>query len=256
MRGKALRRALQTNEIDRISFNMSKITDSSELISPELAYEMLLKNKNNRPINWSAVERYAEIMRTGGWKMHAQGIILDTNGNILTGQKRLWAVIYSGQTIPMRVSRGNPPDTARYIDRGTSQTSRDLAARYTGRKHSPTEASIARAILALRGELKPSVDSLADIIQSNASTCSWVLSSVNGTKKTKSVIMILAALCDAFGDGSRLDGAIRNTQAIADSLRDALSPNTVEACWNKGAAFSLAMGLARKIVSDEMDRHV
>ena len=75
---KALRRALETSDALRVNANVPLIVDRTELITPEIAREMLKKNQRNRPINWTKVDEYAAIMKAGKWELHAQGIILDT----------------------------------------------------------------------------------------------------------------------------------------------------------------------------------
>src|SRR5262249_10526113 len=159
---------IETTDALRINANVPLITDKTELITPEVAMEYLKANKNNRPINWARVEEYAAIMARGDWKLHSQGVVFDTNGNILTGQKRLWAVVKAKVGVYMRVSRGTPPEAARLLDRGTPQTARDLATRETGRKHSPTEVSIMRAYAAMQGNTRPDTDQIANLIEQHA----------------------------------------------------------------------------------------
>lgn len=98
-------------------------------------------------------------MESGGWKLHQQGIVLDSKDNILTGQNRLWAIVQANMPVVMYVSRGTPDDCATLLDRHAPQSSQDLAYRRTRRKHSPTEASIARASI-VGG--KPTKDAIAD----------------------------------------------------------------------------------------------
>jgi hypothetical protein len=244
MKGKALRRALETKDSIRIAGDVPLIVDTTEWITPDIAQEMLQKNKANRPINWNKVEEYSKIMAEGKWKLHAQGIILDPEGNILTGQKRLWALIYSGvQGIYMRVSRGNPKSTANLLDRGTPQSARDLASRITERKHSPVEASIARAICVLKGNIKPSTDEISIVISENSKCSEELLIETKRIKKTKGIIMILASLC--FLNKLELAGYV---EKLARSLEATLRPETPERCWAKGAAFTLAMEQAKKEV--------
>lgn len=250
MKGKALRRALETADALRVGASVPLITDTTELITPTVAREMLRRNTANRPINWRKVEEYASIMASGRWELHAQGIVLDTEANVLTGQKRLWAVIYADTNVYMRVSRGNPATTGRLLDRGTPQNSRDLASRGTGRKHSPTEASIARAALALTGTTRPSTDQLADAIEAHAQASEAVLAETSGTKKTRSVLMVLAAICAVAPDVLRARELAKHTSRFASALDAALAPHTAESCWGKGAAFGLAMDHARRIVYD------
>ena len=249
MKGRALRRALETTDIGRIGGDVPLIVDTTELITPEVAYEMLLHNTANRPIQWPKVEEYAAIMKAGHWKLHAQGIILDTHGNVLTGQKRLWAVIYAGVSVYMRVSRGNPPDTARVIDRGTPQTARDLATRGTGTKHTAVEASLARALLVLKGRVRPSTDELADMIEANTPRATVLLRMTAGTRKTRPILMVMAALCAPTVEASRAEALAAQITDLAAELEVALQPRAAAECWGRGVAFSLAMEHARRIVA-------
>ncbi len=251
MKGRALRRALATADVTRVNANVPLLTDTTELITPALAQEMLHRNHHNRPINWRKVEEYSDAMSRGAWKLHSQGIVLDTDNNILTGQKRLWAVVYSGTSVYMRVSRGNPKDIARLLDRGTPQTARDLASRDTERKHSPIEASIARALCVLNNNRKPSVDQLADTIANYSQAIQAVMMATSGTRKTRAVLMLMAAIvatCDDLALATRIAGHI---SAMSDELHISLAPHTPDECWGRGAAFGLALESARRIVLKE-----
>jgi hypothetical protein len=248
--GKALRRALATADAVRITGDVPLIVDTTELVTPDKAQDMLHRNKHNRPINWKTVEEYAVKMAKNEWPLHAQGIILDGDGNILTGQKRLWAVVYSGVSVHMRISRGTPASAARLLDRGAPQTARDLATRNTERKHSPLEASLARGLLVLQGTLQPSRDQLADMIVANADRSTLVLAETKGTKKSKAVLMILAALCAPAVLPKHIHILAGQTEILADRLEASLQPQGAARCWGRGAAFGLAMENARKIISE------
>ena len=248
LKGKALKRAMECKDAIRITGNIPLITDTTELITPDIAREMLEKNKHNRPINWKKVEEYAKIMAAGLWTLHSQGIILDAHGNILTGQKRLWAVIYSGVSVLFRISRGCPANTAHLLDRGTPQTGRDLATRSTERKHSPVESSMARAIAFLRGHKSLNPDILADIMVKKEKAFSSILEITKGTKKTKAVLMVLAALNFITDDPEILAAMAAKVNIISDELTRELRPTSAEACWGKGVAFVMALEQARKCV--------
>lgn len=248
LKGKALQRAMSCSDSIRLTGNVPLIIDKTESITPLIAHEMLQHNKNNRPINWKKVEEYADMMRKGEWKLHSQGIILDEKGNILTGQKRLWAIIYSDVAVNMRVSRGCPSDTARMIDRGDPQSSRDLAARETTRKHSPYEVNLARAMLVLRDNTKPSKDQIADIMIQKAEIFKTVLSETKGTKKTRSILMILAVICFMSRDIAEAKALSLQAENFATKLDNLLSPSSADQCWGKGVAFTLAMKQAQMSV--------
>lgn len=244
MKGKALRRALASQAAVRINSEIPLIIDKTELITPGMAQEMLKHNDHNRPVNWKKVEEFADIMRNGKWKFHSQGIILDSKGNILTGQTRLWAIVYSDTSVYMRVSTGNPTESAEVLDRGRPQSSRDLATRKTERKHSPTENSIARAICVLRGT-KPTVDAVASVLVDRSDVIAAVLRETARDKKNKSVLMVLAAICESSPpeDACRL---AKRTAKLSGQLDEALRPHSAEELWGKGTAFSMALEQARR----------
>jgi hypothetical protein len=245
---KSLRRALETKAAVRINADLPEISDSTELISPEDAKEMLQRNLHNRPVNWNKVEEFAEVMRRGEWKLTLQGIILDGYGNILTGQTRLWAVIYAGVPVYLRVSRGSPPDTAFVIDRGRPQSARDLSSRRTDRKHSPTEASIARCISVLRGQSKPSVDQMAQVLMEKDAILAEIARTTVGSKKDKAMLMILAAIAELATTVKDL-GSVSISRLLADRLESQLLPYTAQSCWGRGASFGMALKKAVDIVT-------
>jgi len=248
---KSIKRAAKTNQAYRLDNNVPLIQDTTELVTPEMAKKILSNNKKNRPINWRKVEEYKKVMLAGKWKLHAQGIIIDKNNNLLTGQKRLHAISLSGQPQYMRISRGSPPDTAPLLDRGTPQSSRDLASRDTDRKHSPLEASLVRAILALNKKLRPSIDIMAKNIVKYDEILKIAVSQTKGYKKNKSMQMIIAAACTF----SRIKAELLFPKAIelSQKLSKELGEEIVEEYWNKGSAFTLCMERAKAICQEELD---
>ncbi|MCP4201819.1 MAG: hypothetical protein GY769_07795 [bacterium] len=247
VKGRALRRALDSKDAHRLTHDTPALTTETVMITPEMAQEMLQKNKNNRPVNWNRVEDYAGMMGRHEWVFHSQGIDLDEHGNILTGQNRLWAIVYSEMTIPMRVSRGCPAAVAPFLDRGTPQSARDLAARRSGRKHTPQEGMIARARLAAEENHKPSKDVMADMIYDNRKMAEVLLLKTKGTKKTKPILMIMGVLSMLKRDEAL--ALVYKVEDMANALGDALAPQDPDKCWGRGVAFALAMEQARKVVA-------
>ena len=245
---KAMKRAMETKDFIRVNGGVPLIVDTTELITAAIAHEMLKHNKYNRPVNWRAVEEFADIMSRGEWTLHPQGIVFDSEGNLLTGQKRLWAIIYSDTAILMRVSRGCPAKAAWDMDRGVPQTSQDLATRETERKHSPYEVNFARGMLVLQGFSRPSKDQIARLIISKADVFAAMIMETKGTKKTRSVLMILSAIGFLCADATAAKEKAKQAERYAAALDFALSPGSAEQCWGRGAAFSVAMGQAKKCV--------
>jgi hypothetical protein len=247
MRGRALRRSLEHDAL-RVNAPIVNIVSTTEMVTPDMAKEWLKANRLNRPVNWGRVSQYAADMTAGKWRLHDQGLMFDTHGNLMTGQTRLWAIVTSGLNIYMRVSRGNPPEAATLVDRGTPQSARDLAARKSGRAHSPSEASLGRAIAALSGTIKPSKDELADAISAYAKPIAEVLARAKGQKKTRAMLMIMAALIS--DDEAHAPDRMSQLPILCDKLSAALAPRTADECWGRGAAFSLALEAARRIVRE------
>jgi len=233
--------------VHRIPGDIPLITGKLEFVLPELAYEYLEKNISNRPVPWGEVEKYAQAIMADRWEPHGQGIMFDVDGNLITGQTRLWAIIYAGKGAWLHTSRGNPRSAARLVDRGRPQSARDLASRSTRRRHSPTEASLARGILAIGGNLRPSVDELSAVIELNASAASAVLSVTRGARKPRAVLMILAAICEG-AMAEQIPQLARRVDILADELEESLRPQSAAKCWGRGAAFALAMGQSKRIV--------
>jgi hypothetical protein len=246
---KAMRRAVETKDVYRIGTDVPLLTDETVFVEPLQAKDMLTRNNHNRPVNWRKAEEYSRIIKAGHWKLHSQGIILDEKGEIITGQTRLWAVVLADQGAWLRISRGNRQDVAHLIDRGRPQTARDLATRKTQQKHSPVEASIARAICVLDGVLRPTPDEIAATIVVYTDKLRLLILKTAGTKKTKAVQMILGAICIQAKDTEELVRMAINTAVFAEELDHKLLPQSASSCWNKGAAFSLAMEKARAVVS-------
>lgn len=70
---------------------------------------------NRRPVEAHA-ERMAGEMKAGRWRLTHQGIAFDTNGVLIDGQHRLWAIVLSGCTIRMRVFFNEPVESLGAID--------------------------------------------------------------------------------------------------------------------------------------------
>jgi hypothetical protein len=86
------------------------------LVTPDMARLWLQKNKQNRAINATRVKMYAKEMRSGKWFLHHQGIAFYEDGGFADGQHRLAAIIESGCSVPMTVTRGLPIESGLMID--------------------------------------------------------------------------------------------------------------------------------------------
>jgi len=87
------------------------VTHVTETIDPVLAAKYLEQNDLNRPINLAHVRALAADMEAGRWLETGEaGLSFDTDNSLADGQHTLHAVIRSGATIRLRVTRGVRPE--------------------------------------------------------------------------------------------------------------------------------------------------
>jgi len=86
------------------------------ILSPERAAELLEHNSYNRPLSQPHVERIARQIRDGKWKFNGDTIKISTNGDVLDGQHRLWAVLEAKKAIETVIVYGIERDAFATID--------------------------------------------------------------------------------------------------------------------------------------------
>ena len=98
-------------------------------VSPqEAAIWLDTKNRRNRPVSESTVERYTQEIKAGRWKLNGQGIIFGKSGNLLNGQHRLKAIVAANKSIETLVTWGVEDDTFDTIDDGNKRSLADVLA--------------------------------------------------------------------------------------------------------------------------------
>jgi len=83
------------------------------MLTPEKAMEMLDRNKNNRPLSDSHVQRIAGQIRAGKWIFNGDTIKISDDGEVVDGQHRLWACIESKKPIETVIVYGVPRERTR-----------------------------------------------------------------------------------------------------------------------------------------------
>lgn len=138
----------------------------TQLITPELAAIMLERSNGakfntsrgtayrNRTVTQSVVDKYADDMRHGHWRLTSQTIAVTADGILVDGQHRLHAVIQSGTAIPMLVVTDADPDTFYVIDTGRQRN----ASAFIEAPYRANIAAVAKAMLRLE-ELNGIADS-------------------------------------------------------------------------------------------------
>lgn len=122
-------------------------TPKWELVTPELAREMLSNNNGNRPIKTDPLAQYTEDMKGSRW-FHGtcESIKFDKNGTLIDGQHRLTAIVDSGEPTWMLVQEGLDPEAYRYFDRGAKRSFADTLHKM-GKKNRSTISGASILIL-------------------------------------------------------------------------------------------------------------
>lgn len=107
----------------RLSNLEAPIRTSWERIDSEQALLYLGTVKKNRRVYQAKVNQYARAMKSGRWRETAgDSLRFDTNGVLMDGQHRMWAVLEADGEIVFRVDRGLPPEDLYVIDTGRVRT--------------------------------------------------------------------------------------------------------------------------------------
>lgn len=98
-------------------------------VTPEQARLWLdTKNLNNRPVSQRTVDRYAQEMRNGTWRLNGEALIFGVSGNLLNGQHRLLACIRAGKPFQTVVTHGIADAYFNTLDDGNTRKMSDVLA--------------------------------------------------------------------------------------------------------------------------------
>ncbi len=116
-------------------------------ITPEIAIRWLEANDNNRPVSQMRVQQLAKDMTDGVFELTHQGIAFDSDGKLIDGQHRLWAVVESKKTVLMFVCFGlDRGEVVHYIDDGRPRSMTDKLG-YGGIDTNKRRVSVVRTML-------------------------------------------------------------------------------------------------------------
>lgn len=123
------------------------ITSQWEDIGPACATKYIESMEGNRTVRQTRVDYYAGQMKAGLWRPTHQGIAFDSDEHMIDGQHRMWAIIESGATVRIMVTRGVNPEDVVAVDNGLARDYGDIA-HYAGWETNKLTASIARSMVA------------------------------------------------------------------------------------------------------------
>lgn len=115
-----------------------------EKVSPEMAAELLSRNKANRRVKEQKVAQYARDMQAATWRDSESMICLAPDGTLLNGQHRLKAVIRSGCTVEFAIAYNVDPASQESMDSGASRSYADYLHMSEGKSNATVMAALAR----------------------------------------------------------------------------------------------------------------
>lgn len=119
------------------------MTMTLEVITPAKAREYLAMSGINRPLVAAIWGKYARDMKADSWHMTNAAIAFDDEGRLSDGQHRLKAIVESGVTVTMWVSRGMPKESQAAIDIGYKRSVADILS-FRGERETTTLAATLR----------------------------------------------------------------------------------------------------------------
>lgn len=123
-----------------------------EIITPERAALDLERNTHNRPINPRHVNKLAEEMKEGNWRLNGEPIIYAQDGRILDGQHRLAAALKAGIPFQTTVVYGVDEGVFPTIDVGLRRTGSHTLAMLGEKQPARLAAALRYVDLYLKGD--------------------------------------------------------------------------------------------------------
>lgn len=103
-------------------------TAKLETITPAIAKELLLTNKNNRPLNRQNINRIISEIKNGTFVVNGETVKISKKGILLDSQHRMHAIIEANIPVTTFVVRGIDENVFKTIDTGKSRTAADVLA--------------------------------------------------------------------------------------------------------------------------------
>jgi len=115
-------------------------------VTPEMACQILRRNRANRKLTIKFVRKYARSMTASLWRGTGEPIIIDKEGYLQNAQHRLWALMLSGATARIFIVADvdAEPDLFAFIDNGKVRSHSD--AIYTAGLGNGASSMIAAAV--------------------------------------------------------------------------------------------------------------
>lgn len=143
LRSSGLRKWLEGN-LDK---GRNKIFTERITVTPELAYMLLERNKDNRPIYPSKLDQLVDDMNHNRFKLNGQTIGFAKTGELNDGQHRLTAITKTNKPQDMLLVFGLERDSRFTVDTGKARSAGDHLA-LSGWPYATAIAAVARLAIA------------------------------------------------------------------------------------------------------------
>jgi hypothetical protein len=109
---------------------MAKVTSGTETITPKRAMEWIEASDKvkQRPLLQTRVDFLVNQIKRGAYELNGEAVIISSDGTVMDGQHRLWAVIQADMAIESVVVRGVDPNTFDTIDSTGGRSASDVLA--------------------------------------------------------------------------------------------------------------------------------
>jgi hypothetical protein len=115
-------------------------------VTPKVAHEWLSKNRKNRNLRPSKVDRIARDIVAGRYMVTGEAAKFDWNGNLIDGQHRCAAILKADTPVHMLVVYGLDPASQDVMDTGAARSSADMLG-LNGKQHTAITAASIKLIL-------------------------------------------------------------------------------------------------------------
>lgn len=169
-----------------------------ETITPQQAQAYLDgRDLLNRSISYLSVQKYAQQMRMGSWKLSHQGIAFDEGGRLIDGQHRMSAVVSYGQPVEFIVFRDAPAETKGLVDSGKTRQPADrgviagILDQDTARQVAPIISAITQ-VFWVGGKTSLDVAIMERIVALSGDDIAWSLEALKGREYSATLRAIFA----------------------------------------------------------------
>jgi hypothetical protein len=95
-------------------------------VTPDMASTWLQYNSINRPLRADTVQKYADIIQGGEWRLNGDSIKFDKTGQLIDGQHRLCAIVVANIPVPTMVVFGCETSAITTLDRPKKRSVADV----------------------------------------------------------------------------------------------------------------------------------